>query len=57
MLLSFLNMKLRDEYENLAALCDDLECSKEEILAKMRALGYGYSAENNCFVPLSTFPR
>ena len=49
MLLSFVNMKLRDEYEDLSALCDDLELSEEEILAEMSALGYVYSAENRCF--------
>ena len=29
MLASFLNMKLRDQYSSLDALCDDLELDKE----------------------------
>ena len=36
MLYSFLNMKLRDEYPSLDALCEDLNVSKDEILKKMK---------------------
>ena len=32
MLLSYLNLKLRDYYGSLDALCEDLELNKEEIL-------------------------
>ena len=49
MLLSFLNMKLRDEYQDLAKLCEDLELEEEEIKAKMGALGYVYDAAANRF--------
>ena len=31
MLLSYMNMKLRDNYSSLEALCDDLDISKEEL--------------------------
>ena len=31
MLLSVVNMKLRDSYASLAALCDDLDVSEKEI--------------------------
>ena len=34
MLLSFLNTKLRDEYKNLDALCEDLEVSKTDLIKK-----------------------
>ena len=50
MLLSFINMKLRDHYPSLAALCDDLNVSEAEICEKLAAIGYGYSAEKNAFV-------
>ena len=50
MLLSFLNLKLRDFYSNLDALCEDLDVDKEEIVKKLAAIDYQYDAENNQFV-------
>jgi len=41
-LLSFLNMKLRDSYGSLDDLCDDLDESRDEILDKMQDAGYVY---------------
>lgn len=49
MLYSFLNMKLRDEYPSLDALCDDLDVSKDEILKKMKGIGFEYDSERNRF--------
>ena len=34
MLLSFVNLKLRDYYSSLDAMCDDLDIDKQEILNK-----------------------
>ncbi|MCR4996331.1 MAG: DUF4250 domain-containing protein, partial [Butyrivibrio sp.] len=48
MLLSFMNMKLRDNYSSLDALCDDLEINKEElaeIIGKLEGIGYKYNSE------------
>ena len=50
MLLSFLNMKLRDFYGSLDALCEDLDLNREEILEKMKQIDYAYDEENNRFV-------
>lgn len=50
MLLSFVNMKLRDQYKDLEALCDDLDVSKEDIMDKLREAGYNYKKEINQFV-------
>ena len=50
MLLSFLNLKLRDFYEGLDALCEDLYLNREEILEKMNQIDYAYDEENNRFV-------
>ena len=44
MLYSFLNMKLRDEYASLDELCDSLDLSKEEVLDKMKLVGFEYNA-------------
>ncbi|HJC25229.1 MAG TPA: DUF4250 domain-containing protein [Candidatus Eisenbergiella merdavium] len=50
MLLSFLNLKLRDFYKNLDALCEDMALDKEDILEKMRTIHYTYDEESNRFV-------
>lgn len=50
MLLSVVNMKLRDAYASLDALCDDLDVSRAEITAKLAEIGCAYSEENNQFV-------
>lgn len=52
MLLSFMNMKLRDNYSSLDALCDDLEINKEElteIIGKLEGIGYKYNSATNQF--------
>ncbi len=50
MLLSFLNLKLRDYYGSLDALCEDLQADAEEIKEKLAAIDYRYDAERNQFV-------
>jgi len=50
MLLSFVNMKLRDQYASLDALCEDMDVSREEILRKLSEVGYEYNTERNQFV-------
>ncbi len=47
MLASYLNLKLRDEYPSLEALCDDMDLSESEILDKLKKAGYGYNKETN----------
>lgn len=49
MLLSFINMKLRDQYSSLDALCDDLDVSQEEIIEKLKSIDYIYDNEKNQF--------
>ena len=50
MLLSFVNMKLRDQYPSLDVLCEDMDVSKEEICKKLAEVGYEYMDERNQFV-------
>lgn len=50
MLLSFLNLKLRDYYADLDALCEDLDVDKEEIVSKLAGIDYHYNSERNQFV-------
>lgn len=49
MLLSFLNMKLRDFYSNLDELCNALDLNKEEIVKKMADAGFEYNETQNKF--------
>ena len=49
MLYSFLNMKLRDFYPSLDALCEDMNIEKGDIVQKLKAVGFEYSPEKNRF--------
>ena len=50
MLLSMVNLKLRDFYPTLDALCDDLDEDKAALCAKLSAAGYEYDPRRNQFV-------
>ncbi len=50
MLLSFVNLKLRDFYSSLDALCEDLDVDEKEIIEKLASIDYHYDAERNQFV-------
>ena len=49
MLLSVINLKLRDNYSSLDALCEDMDVSKEELVKKLAEVGYKYNASVNQF--------
>ena len=49
MLLSTVNMKLRDMYPSLDALCEDMDVNKDEIVRKLAEVGYAYDAQMNRF--------
>lgn len=50
MLLSYVNMQLRDFYPNLEALCQDKEIDQKELIKKMECIDYEYDRERNQFV-------
>lgn len=50
MLLSFLNLKLRDYYPSFEALCEDLDINAAETEEKLKAIGYVYDKSRNQFV-------
>ena len=50
MLLSFVNLKLRDFYGSLEALCQDLQVEEREIVEKLSSINYRYDKEKNRFV-------
>ena len=49
MLYSALNMKLRDYYNSLDELCDDLGINRREVEEKLRQVGFEYDAKMNNF--------
>ena len=49
MLLSYINTQLRDKYNSLDALCDDMDVSAEDIKSKLADIDYTYTEELNKF--------
>ena len=49
MLMSFINMKLRDFYKSLDALCEDLEIDRIEMENRLNEAGFEYNEELNKF--------
>jgi len=50
MLLSVINMKLRDQYTDLDALCEGMNVEKEFLINKFSTIDYSYDEECNQFV-------
>lgn len=50
MLLSFVNLKLRDYYSNLDAMCDDMGLEREEICTRLAMIDYVYDERANQFI-------
>ena len=50
MLLSVINLKLRDYYKDLDSLCEDLAVEKNDIIQQLETINYHYNTENNQFV-------
>lgn len=50
MLLSFVNLKLRDFYSSLDVMCDDMGLDKSAIVSKLATIDYEYDKELNKFV-------
>ena len=49
MLLSVINTKLRDQYSDLDALCEDLGADKKDIVVAFGSIWYEYTPELNRF--------
>ncbi|MCI8275597.1 MAG: DUF4250 domain-containing protein [Lachnospiraceae bacterium] len=50
MLLSVVNMKLRDYYPSLAAFCEDAGVSETELKTRLAVIDYEYDEKSNQFV-------
>lgn len=49
MLLSFVNLKLRDFYSSLDIMCADMNLNKNDIVAKLASIDYEYDEALNRF--------
>ena len=49
LLLSVVNTKLRDEYEDLDALCAALDLDRAALEKRLSAAGFRYDPERNAF--------
>ena len=49
MLVSWVNMKLRDFYPSLESLCEDLEIDQKELTDQLSQAGFEYNYELNKF--------
>ncbi len=48
-LLSYVNMKLRNNYSSLAELCEEEGASEDEIVSVLASAGFVYDPEQNAF--------
>jgi hypothetical protein len=49
MLFSTINMKLRDQYDSLDSLCQDMDIDRHDIESRLAAAGFEYNREQNKF--------
>lgn len=50
MLLSVINMKLRDQYDSLDTLCEDMQIDREALIHTLSRISYKYDAEKKQFI-------
>lgn len=50
MLLSYMNLKLRDFYKSLEDFCEDTGENMQEITEKLAAIDYHYDKDKNQFI-------
>jgi len=50
MLLSYINMKLRDFYSSIEELCSALSVKKEDLDEALSSIDYSYDREKNQYV-------
>lgn len=50
MLLSFVNLKLRDYYQNIETMCEELDIDRKELEEKLAGIDYHYDRDKNQFI-------
>ena len=49
MLLSFINMKLRDQYDSLDEVCASMDIDRSELESRLAEAGFEYNPQQNKF--------
>ena len=49
MLLSFINMKLRDQYDSIDELCASMDIDRSELESRLAEAGFEYNPQQNKF--------
>jgi hypothetical protein len=49
-LLSWTNTKLRDQFSDIFALCEDYDVEYEDITLRLKSVGYSYNKDINQFI-------
>lgn len=49
-LLSYINTKLRNEFQSLDDLCQSLGLDPSQIITSLSNIGYSYNLEHNAFI-------
>lgn len=52
MLLSIINMKLRDEFPNLSSLCRGMDMDEPELIQALKKSGFEYNPDSNSFIQM-----
>ena len=50
MLLSFVNLKLRDYYQSVEEMCEELDMDRKELTEKLAGINYHYDRDKNQFI-------
>ncbi|MBQ9135185.1 MAG: DUF4250 domain-containing protein [Lachnospiraceae bacterium] len=50
MLLSFVNLKLRDYFKDIEAMCEELDIDRKELEEKLAGIDYHYDRDKNQFI-------
>ena len=50
MLMSVVNMKLRDQFDSLDAFCEDCDLSRRELEQVLLTVGFEYDEKTNRFI-------
>lgn len=50
MLLSFVNLKLRDYYQSVESMCEELAIDREALIEKLAGIDYHYDRDKNQFI-------
>ena len=49
LLVGVINLKLRDNYSSLDALCDDMDEDKQDLIDRLAKAGFNYNEATNQF--------